>query len=93
VQSAGGPFDGFNLSDVFEYMPMLEHEICYADIVDRARPGARLVYWNMLAPRARPSSLATRVTPLDGEARALHGRDRAWFYQRLHVDQVRGGQA
>ena len=93
VQSAGGPFDGFNLSDVFEYMPMLEHEICYADIVDRARPGARLVYWNMLAPRARPSSVAARVTPLDGEARALHARDRAWFYQRLHVDQVRGSHS
>ena len=93
VQSAGGLFDGFNLSDIFEYMPMLEHEICYADILDHARPGARLVYWNMLAPRSRPASLAARAAPLEGEARALHARDRAWFYQRLHVDQVSGGKA
>jgi S-adenosylmethionine-diacylglycerol 3-amino-3-carboxypropyl transferase len=93
VQSAGGSFDGFNLSDIFEYMPTLEHETCYADILDHSRPGARLVYWNMLAPRARPSSLAARATPLDQEARALHARDRAWFYQRLHIDRVSGGRA
>jgi S-adenosylmethionine-diacylglycerol 3-amino-3-carboxypropyl transferase len=90
VQSAGGGFDGFNLSDVFEYMPTLEHETCYADVLAQANPGARLVYWNMLAPRGRPPSLASRATPLDDEARALHARDRAWFYQRLHVDRVGG---
>jgi S-adenosylmethionine:diacylglycerol 3-amino-3-carboxypropyl transferase len=90
VQSAGGAFDGFNLSDVFEYMPAREHETCYAEIVAQARPHARLVYWNMLVPRGRPASLAARVTPLEDEARTLHARDRAWFYQRLHVDEVRG---
>lgn len=93
VQSAGGLFDGFNLSDVFEYMPTLEHETCYADLLDLARPGARLVYWNMLAPRARPANVAARATPLEAEARALHARDRAWFYQRLHIDRVSGGAA
>ena len=93
IQSAGGPFDGFNLSDIFEYMPTFEFETCYADILDQARPGARLVYWNMLAPRARPASLAARATPLDEEARALHAGDRAWFYQRLHIDQVTRSRA
>jgi S-adenosylmethionine-diacylglycerol 3-amino-3-carboxypropyl transferase len=88
VEAAGEGFHGFNLSDVFEYMPPAEHERCYAALVDRAAPGARLVYWNLLAPRARPSALAARVRPLRAEADALHARDRAWFYGALHVDEV-----
>ena len=93
VDAAPGVFDGFNLSDVFEYMNDAEHEACYARVLDRARPGARLVYWNLLAPRGRPAALAARATPLEDEARALHARDRAWFYQRLHVDRASGARA
>ena len=89
VETAGdGPFDGYNLSDIFEYMPPAEHDRCYAALVDRAAPGARLVYWNMLAPRSRPQALAGRVRPLRAEADALHARDLAWFYGALHVDEV-----
>jgi S-adenosylmethionine:diacylglycerol 3-amino-3-carboxypropyl transferase len=85
-------FDAFNLSDVFEYMSPAEHQRCYGALLERARPGARLAYWNMLAPRSRPEPLAGRVEPLRELADALHVRDRAWFYQRFHVDQVRGSQ-
>jgi len=88
VQGAAGRFDGLNLSDVFEYMSPAEHEQCYEQVLGRTRPGARLVYWNMLAPRARPERLAVRVRRLEEVAQALHARDRAWFYQRLHVDEV-----
>ncbi len=91
VEEAGaGRFDGFNLSDVFEYMAPAEHARCYAALVERATPGARLVYWNLLAPRTRPPALAHRVAPLREEARALHARDLAWFYGALHVDRVAG---
>ena len=91
VETAGeGRFDGFNLSDIFEYMGPAEHERCYAALVERANPGARLVYWNLLAPRARPDALTDRVTPLRETAEALHARDLAWFYGTLHVDRVDG---
>jgi S-adenosylmethionine-diacylglycerol 3-amino-3-carboxypropyl transferase len=90
AESVPGPFDGFNLSDIFEYMAPAEHERVYGEILARARRGARLVYWNMLAERARPERFRARAEPLAAHARALHARDRAWFYQRLHVDEVRG---
>ena len=91
IEKAGkGPFDGFNLSDIFEYMDPAEHARCYGALVDRAAPGARLVYWNLLAPRARPDALEDRVQPLREAADALHARDLAWFYGALHVDQVMG---
>jgi len=84
----GDGFDGFNLSDIFEYMSPAEHRASYAALVARARPGARLVYWNMLAPRACPAELQGRVRPLAELATELHQRDRAWFYSALHVDEV-----
>lgn len=88
--AGGGPFAGFNLSDIFEYMSADEHERTYAALVDRAATGARLVYWNMLVRRGRPDAERPRVRPLDGLARSLHARDRAWFYGALHVDEVVG---
>jgi S-adenosylmethionine-diacylglycerol 3-amino-3-carboxypropyl transferase len=89
--SPPGPFDGFNLSDIFEYMAEAEHERVYGEILGAGEPGARLVYWNMLAARARPRSASAKAAePLAALARALHARDRAWFYQRLHVDEVVG---
>lgn len=90
VDDCGGTFDGFNLSDIFEYMSPAEHEGCYAALVDQASSGARLVYWNLLTRRAAPTRLAGQVRPLDAQARALHEQDRAWFYQSLHIDEVAG---
>jgi S-adenosylmethionine:diacylglycerol 3-amino-3-carboxypropyl transferase len=92
-QIAQGGFRGLNLSDIFEYMSPAEHERCYAALVDRAGPGARLVYWNMLVPRGCPPSQSHRVRPLDSVAAELHARDQAWFYEALHVDEVMGGAA
>ena len=88
AETAPGPFDAFNLSDIFEYMSDGDHERVYAGLVGHARPGARLVYWNMLAPRGPAPDVADRVEPLGELAAGLHARDRAWFYQRLHVDRV-----
>jgi S-adenosylmethionine-diacylglycerol 3-amino-3-carboxypropyl transferase len=89
LPSAGeGRFDGFNLSDIFEYMSPAEHERCYGALLDRANPGARLVYWNMLAPRCCPAAETGRVSPLAELATRLHARDRAWFYQAFHVDEL-----
>ncbi len=86
INSVAGEFHGFNLSDIFEYMSDAEHESVYAQLVDRAAPGARLVYWNMLVPRSRPAS-ETRTTTLAARSAELHATDRAWFYQRLVIDQ------
>jgi S-adenosylmethionine:diacylglycerol 3-amino-3-carboxypropyl transferase len=87
-RAAVGRFEGFNLSDLFEYMSPDEHADCYARLVAAASPGARLVYWNMLVPRGIPDALAGRVCALAERAAELHARDRAWFYCALHVDEV-----
>jgi S-adenosylmethionine-diacylglycerol 3-amino-3-carboxypropyl transferase len=88
AEEVAGPFDGYNLSDIFEYMNPDEHERVYAELLDTARTGARLVYWNMLAARALPERFSARVRSRSAEAAVLHARDRAWFYSALHVDEV-----
>jgi len=82
--------DRCNLSDVFEYMPSVEHERTITRLARVCRPGGRLVYWNLLARRSRPVSLSSRLRPLDALAASLHRRDRAFFYRRLVIEEVLG---
>lgn len=88
ARSAPASIDRFNLSDVFEYVsPEHFHRLLEA-VAGCARPGARLAYWNMLAPRRRPEALADRLRPLDDLAARLHASDRAFFYSALRVEEA-----
>lgn len=84
-----GEFDCFNLSDIFEYISPDAYENLLRRIVVSSRPGARLVYWNMLVPRRRPEALASRLEPLPELSASLFARDKACFYSALVVEQVR----
>jgi len=81
--------NGFNLSDVFEYMSLREYHDALSDLTAVGAPGARLVYWNMLVPRLRPAGLADRLACRDQLAAELHLRDKAFFYSRLAIEEVR----
>ncbi|MDE2597003.1 MAG: DUF3419 family protein [Sphingomonadales bacterium] len=85
----GGGVDGWNLSDIFEYMSDDGYRACYAGLVAASNPRARLVYWNMMAPRAMPAGMAGQVTPRADIAAPLAMHDRAFFYSALHVDEVK----
>jgi S-adenosylmethionine-diacylglycerol 3-amino-3-carboxypropyl transferase len=87
---ADAGFDGFNLSDIFEYLSAESADRLYARLIEQARPGARLAYWNTFVPRAAPAVLAGRVRPLKELARELFARDRAFFYCNFEVDEVAG---
>jgi S-adenosylmethionine-diacylglycerol 3-amino-3-carboxypropyl transferase len=82
--------DRFNLSDIFEYMSPENYHRLLEQIVAGARPGGRLAYWNMLAPRSRPESMANRLRPLPELAGRLHLQDKAFFYSRFVVEEVLG---
>ena len=88
-QAAEGGVDGWNLSDIFEYMSPDGFREAYASIVAASNPGARLVYWNMMAPREMPPEFADRVTPQSAFAADLAARDQAFFYSGFHIEDVR----
>jgi S-adenosylmethionine-diacylglycerol 3-amino-3-carboxypropyl transferase len=81
-------FTRCNLSDVFEYMAEPACHALLERLAATARPGARLVYWNMLAPRRRPEALAARLQPLPGLSAQLHAADRGFFYAALVIEEV-----
>ncbi len=78
-------FDAFNLSDIFEYMSQDSSDALFDRIADSSTPGARLAYWNMLAPRQSNSS---RINHLATESDHLFNQDRAFFYSRFIVEEV-----
>ncbi|MFL6291052.1 MAG: DUF3419 family protein [Thermoanaerobaculia bacterium] len=84
----GEGFDGFNLSDVFEYLDEPTSVEVYGRLLETARPGARFAYWNMLVPRRLSTSFPDRVRYLEAESKELFAKDLAWFYSAFLVEEV-----
>lgn len=80
--------DGFNLSDIFEYMSGEVFTSVYGAILDAANPAARLVYWNMMVPRRAPAAHAQRVRRLEAEIEAGKAADKAFFYSDFVVEEA-----
>lgn len=87
--STGEKADGFNLSDIFEYMSSEIFAQVYGSILNAAAPGARLVYWNMMAPRRIPDAYTARVTTLSDVEDRGKAIDKAFFYSDFIVEEVK----
>ena len=82
-------FDGFNLSDIFEYMDEQLFRETAGNILRNANPGARIAYWNLLVPRRISAEFPERAEFLEERSSELFLRDRAFFYSNFFIDQVR----
>ncbi|MCB0183343.1 MAG: DUF3419 family protein [Caldilineaceae bacterium] len=87
-QANGHRIDKFNLSNIFEYMSLANYTALLQGLVSVATAQARLLYWNMLAPRSCPLALRGRLQPLRALADALHSQDKAIFYSALQIEEV-----
>ena len=83
-------FDGYNLSDIFEYLDETKSSMLYKELIRNARKGARIAYWNMLVPRECPMDLKDSVSPLAELSESLFAKDRAFFYSAFRVDEFSG---
>ena len=84
----GKKADGFNLSDIFEYMSPEVFEEIYCQILSAANPGARLVYWNMMAPRRVPAPYTDQVTTQTNQENVLKAQDKAFFYSDFVIEDT-----
>ncbi|MBL9194091.1 MAG: DUF3419 family protein [Opitutaceae bacterium] len=85
-----GPWiDKLNLSDIFEYMSEANTAALLTRLAEASRPGARFAYWNMLAPRSRPETLAAHLHPRPDLAAPLFAQDKAFFYSAFIVEERR----
>lgn len=80
---------GFNLSDIFEYMSPDVFEAVYGSVLKASEPGARLVYWNMMAPRRVPAAYVDKITTLADVETHLKAQDKAFFYSDFVVEEVK----
>ncbi len=80
--------DRFNLSDVFEYVSPASYHDLLRQLVRVSRNNARMAYWNLLAQRRRPASMANEIRPLDNLAPQLLRQDKAFFYQDFILEEV-----
>lgn len=80
--------DHCNLSDIFEYMSQPAYEKLLQEFIRVGAPGCRLVYWNVVVKRSRPEYLRGSLTALGKLSRALHAKDKAFFYRDLVIEEV-----
>ena len=88
-QAVDATIDRFNLSDIFEYMSESNYHRLLERLCQAGRPGGRLAYWNMLAPRHRPAAMAHRLHPLTELAERLFFQDKAFFYNAFILEAIR----
>ncbi len=88
LEDAKQPFDAYNLSDIFEYMSEENTETILNNIHQHSNSGARIAYWNMLAPRSRPDSLASKINSLKDLGEMLFKQDKAFFYSAFVVEET-----
>lgn len=86
--STGEKADGFNLSDIFEYMSADMFAQVYGAILAASHPGARLVYWNMMVPRRVPAAFRDKVTTRSADEARLKLQDKAFFYSDFVIEEV-----
>ena len=89
LQVPPGSVDAFNLSNVAEYMPLRGYHRLLGAVRRAAAPGARVAYWNLLAPRRRPARMGSWLEERAEAARGLHAAARTFFYDALVLEVVR----
>ena len=80
--------DRYNLSNLFEYVPLDHYHRLLEYIVGSGRYAARLAYWNLFVPRRRPQHLAGALQPLTALAQRLHQQDKTFFYNDFVVEVI-----
>jgi S-adenosylmethionine-diacylglycerol 3-amino-3-carboxypropyl transferase len=88
AEASDSSIDRFNLSDIFEYLPQDASDALFQDIARCGRPGGRVAYWNMQAPRRSPAGLAHRFQRLDQLSHRLHSETATFFYTAFHVEEL-----
>jgi len=84
----GNQYDAYNLSDIFEYMSEENTQSLLEDIHAHSSQGARIAYWNMLAPRASAEQLRPKIKALPQLSADLFHQDKAFFYSQFIVEET-----
>ena len=90
AESFDGEINGFNLSDIFEYMTQDGMNLLYEILLQNSAKGARFAYWNMLAPRKCSGKLCEKYNVFKSEEQneVFLKEDKAFFYSKFHLEKA-----
>jgi S-adenosylmethionine-diacylglycerol 3-amino-3-carboxypropyl transferase len=80
-------FDRFNLSNIFEYMPVAVFTELANQLYKGANPDARFAYWNLMVPRFLPVALPDGFRTDLETSNHLSKQDKGFFYRHFIVDE------
>lgn len=78
----------FNLSDIFEYMSENEFLKSSSELFIKSGSGAKVAYWNLLAPRDMGNFQQDWITNRESSEKR-HSEDQAWFYSKFYLSEKR----
>jgi S-adenosylmethionine-diacylglycerol 3-amino-3-carboxypropyl transferase len=81
-----GPFDGMNLSDIFEYQNLDLFEEVSKELINGLQKNGIICYWNLMVPR-RISSILPEVNYQKSTSEELTKKDKGFFYNQFIVDK------
>ena len=88
AKTSGMKFEGFNLSDIFEYMDEDLFREISLQLLECANNGAKFCYWNMMVDRRISKILPQNFEYKKDLSQELYLKDRAFFYKDFIVDEV-----
>ncbi|KAG0348409.1 hypothetical protein BG004_005250 [Podila humilis] len=83
-----GHFDGYNLSDIFEWMDEDLFKTFLTAIHNKGTSDARICYWNLFVPRERPEELKELIRSEIELSDAATAKDRTYFYRRFVIETI-----
>ncbi|MFZ5553348.1 MAG: DUF3419 family protein [Bacteroidota bacterium] len=86
IAGENGKFDGFNLSDIFEYLPEDVFREISMKLFSAAETNAKFAYWNLMVPRNMSEVLPGEVKRNESLSEELTKIDKGFFYHKFCID-------
>ncbi|KAG0210624.1 hypothetical protein BGX28_009149 [Mortierella sp. GBA30] len=83
-----GHFDGYNLSDIFEWMSEDLFKTFLTTIHKKGTKDARICYWNLFVPRERPDEIKHLIRSEVELSDNATAKDRTYFYRRFVIETI-----
>ncbi|KAF9425572.1 hypothetical protein BGZ94_007416 [Podila epigama] len=83
-----GRFDGYNLSDIFEWMGEDLFKTFLTAIHKKGTKDARICYWNLFVPRERPDDMKDLIQSEVELSDNATAKDRTYFYRRFVIETI-----
>lgn len=81
-------FDAFALSNICELMDDVDTHKLFSEVIRTAKPGARIVFRNLMIPREVPANLKCNIVKNEALSKQIQFDDRSFVYGKVAAYNV-----